>query len=166
MLNLPFFQRFEAALIDGVTSAAPPGEPHRAKPPAASEGVDAAAPVEAEATLLDAESLRRLQELDPTGANKLLERIFATFEASALRLLPQLHESQKNDDRAGVRHVAHTLKSSSASIGALKLSALCAEIETMVRQQNPENLGSRVDMLDREIHSVLRALKSFGGTAS
>ncbi|MBL0092287.1 MAG: Hpt domain-containing protein [Piscinibacter sp.] len=48
------------------------------------------------------------------------------FETSVARLAPQLDESRRSGDRAGIRHVAHTLKSSSASIGALKAVPSCA----------------------------------------
>ena len=108
--------------------------------------------------VLDAEALARLRELDPTGANRLLERVLAAFESSATRLLPQMQAAQQQGDAAGVRHVAHTLKSSAASIGAIKLSSLCAEIESMIRLGQFEGMQSRVDAVDREAAVVLQAL--------
>ena len=86
--------------------------------------------------VLDATALMRLQELDPSGANKLLERVFKAFESSVQRLAPQLATAREAGDLAGIRHVAHTLKSSSASIGALRLSQLCAEVESASRKAN------------------------------
>lgn len=118
------------------------------------------------AAVLDAEALRRLGELDPTGANRLLVRVFEAFGASVVRLLPQLHAAHKAADHAGVRHVAHTLKSSSASIGAIKLSQLCAEIEGMIRVENLEGLAARIDRMDHETAVVLQALKQLPGVAS
>ncbi len=115
---------------------------------------------------LDVEALRRLRELDPTGANHLLERVFQAFESSAHRLLPQMHEAHRAGDLAGVRHVVHTLKSSSASIGAIKLSQLCAEIETMIRLDNLDGLPMRLAEMDHETASVLRALQRVPGVAS
>ncbi|HEX7440556.1 MAG TPA: Hpt domain-containing protein [Caldimonas sp.] len=115
--------------------------------------------------VLDAEALRRLRELDPTGANRLLERVFEAFEASVVRLLPQMHAAHKAGDHAGVRHVVHTLKSSSASIGAIKLSQLCAEIEGMIRLDNFEGLAARIDRMDHETAVVLQALKQLPGVA-
>ncbi len=114
-------------------------------------------------TVLDAEALRRLRELDPTGANRLLERVSQAFEASALKLLPQLHVARDSADKAGVRHVAHTLKSSSASIGAVKLSQLCAEIESMIRLDTLYDLAAKIDELDLEAASVLQALRQLPG---
>ena len=118
----------------------------------------AAAP--AEGAGLDPQALQRLRELDPNGANRLLERVFQAFEASTGRLLPQLEEAVAAADLAGVRHVAHTLKSSSASIGALKLSALCADIEGMIRSSVTDGLDERVAQMHGEIDSVRCSLRA------
>jgi HPt (histidine-containing phosphotransfer) domain-containing protein len=115
---------------------------------------------------LDAGALQRRRELDPTGANRLLERVFQAFEASAARLLPQMHEAHRAGDHAGVRHVVHTLKSSSASIGAIKLSQLCAEIEAMIRLETLDGLTARIDLMDRETAAVLKALKNVPGPST
>jgi PAS domain S-box-containing protein len=110
-------------------------------------------------SVLDASALERLRELDPKGENQLLSRVIKAFESSAARLMPQLHDAERAGDHAGVRHVAHTLKSSSASIGAIKLSQLCAEIETMVRTERVENLDVRLGAMRAEVEIVLQALK-------
>ncbi len=114
--------------------------------------------------VLDEGALQRLRELDPGGRNRLLERVLRAFEASALRLAPQLAEAHQRDDVQGIGHVAHTLKSSSASIGALRLSRLCAEIEALVRREVPEGLAPLLDDVDRELTVVLQALQPMRGS--
>jgi len=114
--------------------------------------------------VLDEDALQRLRELDPGGRNRLLERVLLAFEASVLRLAPQLADARRRDDMLGIRHVVHTLKSSSASIGALRLSRLCAEIEAVVRQEVPEGLVVLLDDMDRELAVVLKALQPLRGT--
>jgi len=114
--------------------------------------------------VLDEDALQRLRELDPGGRNRLLERVLLAFEASVLRLAPQLADARRRDDMLGIRHVVHTLKSSSASIGALRLSRLCAEIEAVVRQEVPEGLLVLLDDMDRELAVVLKALQPMRGT--
>jgi HPt (histidine-containing phosphotransfer) domain-containing protein len=109
--------------------------------------------------VLDADALQRLRELDPKGENQLLPRVMKAFESSAGRMLPQLQDASRAGDHAGVRHVAHTLKSSSASIGAIKLSQLCADIETRIRTGQLDNLGERLDAMCAEAEIVLQALK-------
>jgi len=109
-------------------------------------------------TMLDAASLDRLRELDPTGENRLLARVLKAFESSISRLLPQLDASMADGNLEGVRHVAHTLKSSSASIGALRLSQLCAEIEGRVRRAQGEPVAELVSEMRVETRRVQSAL--------
>jgi HPt (histidine-containing phosphotransfer) domain-containing protein len=113
--------------------------------------------------VLDEEALQRLRELDPSGQNHLLERVLRAFESSVLRLAPQLRDARQRGDMQAIRHVAHTLKSSSASVGALRLSRLCAEIEAVVRQEAPEGLPTLLDDVDREFHIVLQAVQPLRG---
>jgi PAS domain S-box-containing protein len=110
--------------------------------------------------VLDPQALDRLRELDPTGANGLLQRVLKAFEASLQRLLQQLRDARQPADYATMRHVAHTLKSSSASVGALELSRLCAEIERRVRQDDTEGLDGLLDGMVAESDRVLAALHS------
>ena len=121
---------------------------------AAAEAAQSEAP-----SVLDADALARLKELDPTGENQLLARVVKAFETSAARLMPQLQDARNIGDSHGLRHVAHTLKSSSASIGAMKLSQICADIETRIRTEKLENLDPRLDSLCAEMEIVLQALK-------
>jgi HPt (histidine-containing phosphotransfer) domain-containing protein len=110
-------------------------------------------------TLLDADALARLAELDPSGENQLLQRVLRAYQSSVARLMPQFKEARRRNDLAGMRHVVHTLKSSSASIGAIKFSQICAEIETMIRSERTETLDARVECLYAELEFVLQAVR-------
>lgn len=112
--------------------------------------------------LLDPEAVRRLRELDPTGGNKLLERVVNAFSNSLDRLLPDLVRARAGSelDLAAVRHVSHTLKSSSASLGAMALSLRCADIEAMARDGRREGLPEQLDAMLQDIQQVRAALAS------
>ena len=109
-------------------------------------------------TVLDAEALARLRELDPSGKSRLLERVLRAFETSAARLGEQFTDARARSDMQGIRHVVHTLKSSSASIGAMTLARICAEIESSIREQAFAGLSPRLDAMDRELVAVLQAV--------
>ena len=111
------------------------------------------------ATVLDAGALEKLRELDPRGDNQLVQRVMQAFESSAARLLPQLREAQRSGDPGGIRHVVHTLKASSASIGALLLSQQCAEIETRIRLGEGEGMDGRLAAVYDEMDKVLQAVR-------
>jgi HPt (histidine-containing phosphotransfer) domain-containing protein len=113
----------------------------------------------APAPALDDASLQRLHELDPQGANRVVERVLQAFEASLNRLLPQARQALQQGDEEALRHVVHTLKSSSASVGALQLSQHCAEIESRLRLQQAAGLAERIDALVAEGERVLAAVR-------
>lgn len=110
------------------------------------------------ANQLDPAALQRLRDLDPTGSSRLLDRVFRAFEDSIARLRPQMLGAVAAGDTAGLRHAAHTLKSSSASIGAIKLSQLCAEMEAMAREGRTDGMTDSTHQLCAEIDAVLAAL--------
>jgi histidine phosphotransfer protein HptB len=124
--------------------------PSVAGPPAASA---------AAGDVLDAQALARLQELDPGGQGGLVARVLATYAASLQRLLEQLRVARDAADRTAVRLVAHTLKSSSASVGALALSARCAEAEHRLRDGDDDGLEALLDALAEEGARVLAAVQ-------
>ena len=76
------------------------------------------------------------------------------------RLLPQLDAAMAGGDLDTVRGVAHTLKSSMANLGALQLSALCAEVEHTVRSGEHTGLPQLVDRLRADIRCVSENLRS------
>ena len=114
--------------------------------------------------VLDAVALAGLRALDPTGQNRLLERVFVAFQTSTTRLIPQLLEAKRNGDLQGVRHVAHTLKSSSASVGGMKLSGICTDLEARIRLGSPGDLLPLVESLVEEVESLLLALRRLSET--
>jgi signal transduction histidine kinase/CheY-like chemotaxis protein/HPt (histidine-containing phosphotransfer) domain-containing protein len=132
--------------------------------PAAAAAAPAAIPpltpsVSAHGAVLDRTALERLRELDPNGQNKLMQRVVSAFESSVARMVPQVQQASRNNDRDGMRHVAHTLKSSSASIGALRLSKMCADLESIIRLQRSDDTAPHVAAICLEIEVVLQALR-------
>jgi HPt (histidine-containing phosphotransfer) domain-containing protein len=104
--------------------------------------------------VLDAQALARLAELDPGGKAGLVKRVLATYAQSLARLLPQLQAARASADLPALRHAAHTLKSSSASVGALALSALCAEVEARLRDGQGDGLDDRLGQLVAEAERI------------
>ena len=96
---------------------------------------------------------RRAERLQPQGEPRTLEAGVACHQHT-----PPRPEGQ-------IRHVVHTLKSSSASIGALALARLCAEIETSIRAEAFAALPDRLDAMDRELAAVLQAVSPMLSTS-
>lgn len=108
--------------------------------------------------VLDPVALARLRELDPTGENKLLERVLKAFQTAAARLMPQLEAARAANDRTTVRLVAHTLKSSSASIGAVTLSQLCSELEATIRNDSGDDIQPGIAAMTAALEVALQAI--------
>lgn len=128
--------------------------PHR--PPGSPEPADAH-PGESG---LDERALAQLRSLDPDGRHGVLQRVLTAFETSLLRLQVQLAELSAHDDAKAIGDIAHTIKSSSASVGALVLSRLCAEAERAARAGELERLDNAVAGLRVESSRVLRLVRA------
>ena len=109
-------------------------------------------------SVLDAAALARLTELDPKGESRLLERVMQAFQSSLARLRPQLEAARRDGDRAAIRMVVHTVKSSSASIGATLVSQLCGQIETAIRDGADADLNASLTALNHAFDAASGAI--------
>jgi signal transduction histidine kinase/CheY-like chemotaxis protein/HPt (histidine-containing phosphotransfer) domain-containing protein len=113
--------------------------------------LSAIAPARAGAPLnfavLDQDMLEELQEI----AGEETARIIGLFLEDAPRLIAQLENGSIAPDLELMRDAAHTLKSSSANVGALALSAAAKRIE----------LGARAQKLDRPAVAVALVIAEY-----
>lgn len=110
--------------------------------------------------VLDATALSRLRALDPGGRAGLLDRVLQTYTLSLERMLAQWRAASAAGDCAAMRTMAHTMKSSSASVGAIDLSALCADVEARLRDGRSDGIEARFDALAAEAQRILAGLQS------
>ena len=111
--------------------------------------------------VLDAACMAELRALDPDGKAQLVKRVLATYQASLAKLVGQLQLALTEGAWDQVSRVAHTLKSSSASIGALALSGLCADIERLLRAGDS---ASALPLLEKFQAEVARVDDAVGQT--
>lgn len=79
---------------------------------------------------LDAGALDALRQLDPGNQRGLLRKLSEAYERSASTLEAELlAAAAAGPDLARLRRAAHNLKSSSANLAALHLSAQCQQLE-------------------------------------
>jgi hypothetical protein len=107
---------------------------------------------------LDAATLAKLQQLDPEGRHGVVQRVLVAFEAALVRHLAQLRaEPGMPADALGT--LAHTLKSSSASVGALALAAACESLERRLRQGAAAQTNDVAELMAL-IESALAAVRT------
>lgn len=97
------------------------------------------------------ESIRSLGQQDDTD---ILSEIVGVFLSSSKDYLSAMSDSISRNDPEGARFAAHTLKSSSANVGADGLAALCRELEAMARERN---MGQANEILAKIEHEYARA---------
>jgi histidine phosphotransfer protein HptB len=129
-------------------------------PPHRPPGPPGTAPTADDPRGLDERALAQLRALDPDGRHGVLPRVLGAFETSLLRLQTQLADVWERRDAKAIGDIAHTLKSSSASVGALTLARLCVEAERAVRGGDTEGLGALVAALRAESSRVLTSVRA------
>jgi HPt (histidine-containing phosphotransfer) domain-containing protein len=113
---------------------------------------------------LDAQALDRLRELDPDGRQGVVQRVLAAYDTSLTRMVLLLRLQAEAPDADVVAGIAHTLKSSSASVGALALSRACADLEARLRGGQAADLRHDIERIvvlaeaaQRAAAAILRA---------
>jgi two-component system, sensor histidine kinase RpfC len=109
--------------------------------------------------LLDEHRLNELRSLSPNGAT--LSGFVEAFEGDGVAELVRIREASASSRLADVRDSIHALKGSAGSIGARKLFALCAAIETWDDRILVERLPRAMPEI-AEIHaSACSALQAY-----
>jgi HPt (histidine-containing phosphotransfer) domain-containing protein len=96
----------------------------------ATEAQDVSAPP----PVVDPAVLEGYQELDPHGAGALAERLVKAYLETAGAVLERMRQAVSRTDLGALREGAHTLKSSAANVGAMRLAKLAARLEQAARE--------------------------------
>lgn len=97
--------------------------------------------------VIDIAALEALRSLDD-GAS-LVNDVVGTFLKHAANLVEEFAHAESVGDGAAMLRIAHTLKSGSANVGAVRFSALCASLEKHLRAGKP-CAASDVELLRKE----------------
>ena len=90
----------------------------------------------------------------------MLRKVVGLYLDGAPRLLDDMRGALANRDAHGLRDAAHTLKSSSANLGAVALTQACRGLETTARNQQWDGTQSMVDAIALEFEQVRGALEA------
>ena len=89
---------------------------------------------------IDPQVIQGLRELGGEDEPELLAELIEIFLEDAPKRMKDITEGLAHGDLARIERGAHTLKSSSANIGALGLSDLCRRIVECARTSRPQEL--------------------------
>ena len=107
---------------------------------------------------LDAAAVAELRALDPDGSQGLLPQLAHAYHQSAPGLVAEMTRALETDDPSALGQAAHTLKSSSAVLGASKIAQLCREIEALGNGGFTEGADAFLEGVRGEMATVLEQL--------
>jgi len=127
---------------------------------------ETSAPAQAREIVIDPRALDSIRALEHPGGPDLVQRVTGIYLADTPKLLVQLGDAIERGDGQAVRNAAHSLKSSSASVGATGLADLCREMEALGKTNQIDECKRRLGSLQREYARVQEALAGYAkGTA-
>jgi CheY-like chemotaxis protein len=104
-------------------------------------------------SVIDRAHVARLRELQPLGEADFLTELIDLFLNEAASHLKALHDAVMRKDAIGIQQASHSLKGSSANIGATQMAALSEELQS-------KDAGEILAQLEREFGLVREALKA------
>jgi HPt (histidine-containing phosphotransfer) domain-containing protein len=113
--------------------------------------------------IVDAQVVQSLKQLGGDEDPGLFVEVVDLFLSDAQSRLKDLQRALDNGDVKLLERTAHSLKSASANVGAVRFSKLCFEIELRGRQARTDGIGELVGEAARlydESRSALEALKA------
>jgi two-component system, sensor histidine kinase and response regulator len=109
--------------------------------------------------VLDRAVLERIQQLGGVDKPDLLGKILHMFLQDVPRHLAAIQQAWQKRDAALIATSAHVLKSSSAHVGAMKLSAMCAALESNARTAELGRAEAVVASLEGEWRAVRQEIE-------
>jgi CheY-like chemotaxis protein/HPt (histidine-containing phosphotransfer) domain-containing protein len=168
-LSKPFGVAGIQALLDRWLTGRQAGSPEERGAqgsPGAEAPAGAPAPQETPSAI-DPKALAAIAALQPPGGEDILKKVIALYLESSLTLMKGIREAAEGNNADALYRAAHTLKSSSAYLGAMTLSEMSKELEMMGRAQALEGVAARLEPFEREYARVRDALaKCLEGAAA
>jgi HPt (histidine-containing phosphotransfer) domain-containing protein len=111
---------------------------------------------------IDTEVLQGLHKTLGANASQFLTQLIDVYLEETPSLLKAMDTAVAQTDAGAMQQAAHTLKSSSASLGAMTLSKLCEQLESLGHSQSMTGAREIVVQLESEYERVKTALQIIG----
>ena len=108
--------------------------------------------------LLDQKRLDMIRAMQRPDSPSVLDRIIIMYNESSPEILRAIHEAVQKGDAESLREAAHSLKTSSANLGATELSSLCKQLEDLGGGAKAEAAAELLGRLDDTYQAVISAL--------
>ena len=109
--------------------------------------------------ILDEAPLRMIRALGQAGAPNPLAKVIDIYLDYSPKLIGEIESAIADRNAEALCRAAHSLQSSSASLGALGLAAWCKELETIGRSGTTEGAGAIFEAFHGQFDRVRVALE-------
>ena len=110
---------------------------------------------------IDPSALAALQELQIEGEPSILNDIVTAYLTGSESLISQLREAILKNDLEVVHRSAHSLKSSSANVGAMRLFEISKALEKDCKKLSPEKTATLVSAIELEYRKASEDLRKW-----
>ena len=93
------------------------------------------------------------------GSPSILDRVINIFLSESPEIVKSINDAIADADGKALLEAAHSLKSSSANLGAWQLSGLCRELESLGKENNIQQASLLLDQLDEQFKVTYEALE-------
>jgi two-component system, sensor histidine kinase and response regulator len=129
-------------------------KPNEAEASVLEAGDASASREDSEENPLDRSVFAGLRELQDEGEPDILNELIELFLTDVPPQLAALREAVEAGDAHSVERIAHTLKGSCGSMGAVRMEAICAELEEIGRSEDLATAPVRISKLEEEFGRV------------
>ncbi len=108
--------------------------------------------------MVDCKAFEDIRFLESNGAPDMLSKVIGIYLRDTPKQLENARIALARNDANAMGRQAHSMKSSSATLGAHALAALCKEMEAMGRSGTTENADELLSRMETEYASVAKIL--------
>jgi len=112
-------------------------------------------------SIVDPKALEQIADLDPENGGDLVSSVISTYVENAETLMQELRDSTQANNTDGIIRASHSLKSSSANVGAVRLAELMRLIEQGARASDTDIVVVNVEQAEFEYESAVNQLLAF-----
>ena len=100
--------------------------------------------------IIDTEAIASLRDLNPGDGGAFLKEILGIYLEDTPKRLAELRTFLASGDAASFTRAAHTIKGSSANVGALALRGAAERLELVSKKEGLANVAALVEDCERE----------------
>jgi HPt (histidine-containing phosphotransfer) domain-containing protein len=110
-------------------------------------------------TFINTTALQAIRGLSGEMGGALLAEVIQSYLDDALQLVQSIRAAGAVGDRLRLQQAAHTLKSTSAKLGANHLAEFCRELEKIAQMGTLDSVALTISQLEAEYESVKASLQ-------